>query len=585
MRNDISIKFFKDSYFLPNETYDMWINRMTLDRLSGEEKFRLEIPIEVMTRLHSYIKKGWFQPATPISANLGTDRGLPISCFVREMADSKDEIFKTYNEGFWLGSEGTGIGTYYKLREVGHPIRNGLKGETCGIIPFIALADRASLAISQGGLRRSSEAIYLDISHPEIEEFIDIRKPDREPNRACPNIHHGVIITDDFMRAVESRSSWNLISPKSGEVVKNVDAFELFCKILDVRIRFQGEPYLFFKDTANNYAPKVFKDTNNFINLSNLCTEVMLPTRDDKSNVCCLGSLNLELYEEYKTKLTTEIVPDCLTYLDAILDYFLRNTEGNEAYERARVGIIEDRPLGLGVMGFHSLLQSKHIPFESISSKALNEIIFSAIWDGVKFYEAKNYKNSCETAKKANIKLRNTTHISIAPTMSISMLCNQTSQGIEPLLANHYSRKLKQGTFPIYNKYLDDFIKEYANANDLDSNWVETQWSNIKKNQGSVLDLKWMKDYDKQVFKTAFEIDQRWIIELASNRGKYIDQGQSINLFFPAGSNVKEIYDIHMLAWKKGLKSLYYLRSSAEHRVVHSNERKRINTNECLMCQ
>lgn len=595
MLNEYSLKLYQDTYFLPNENYYQWVDRMTIDRLNTSHEVidPMGDDIEFLKRMKEYILKQWFHPATPIASNLGSDRGLPISCFVREVEDSKEGIFYSFNEAFFLGSEGTGIGTKWSdVRPVGSPIANGVKGSSSGIIPFIAISDRTTLAVSQGGIRRAAEAVYLDISHPEIEEFINIRKPDREQNRSCPNIHHAVILTDEFMKKVESRSLFSLIDPKTKEVVKQVDAFKLFCSILDVRSRFQGEPYLFFKDNANRNKAKLYKYKNKNIKLSNLCTEINLHTEYDKSNVCCLGSINLEKYEEFKDELE-QLVKDSLRYLDHILDCFVikvtkYNLDKFKAFSRALKGIAEDRPLGLGVMGFHSLLQQKSIAFEDLNAIALNDIIFESIYKAVRAYEndCVNFYGlpPCKLADYYTY-YRNATHIAIAPTMSISNLCNFTSQGIEPIMSNFYTKKLKQGSFQIKNPYLDKILKEIAKENNYTDTWVEDRWKDIANDGGSVQNLKCLDEHQKKVFKTAFEINQFSIINLASRRQKYIDQGQSVNLFFKAGESVKYIYDVHIKAWKDGLNALYYQRSLAESRVKSTNTRQVIEVKECEVCQ
>ena len=603
MLNPYSLKLYQDTYFLPNENYSQWVDRMTIDRLdTGYEVIDpMGNDIEFLKRMKEYILKQWFHPATPISSNLGSNRGLPISCFVREVEDSKEGIFFAFNEAFFLGSEGTGIGTKWSdVRPIGSPIANGIKGSSSGIIPFIAISDRATLAVSQGGIRRAAEAVYLDVSHPEIEEFINIRKPDREQNRSCPNIHHAVILTDEFMEAVEYRSLFNLIDPKTKEVVKQVDAFKLFCSILDVRTRFQGEPYLFFKDNANRNKAELYRIKNREIKLSNLCTEINLHTEYGKSNVCCLGSINLEKYDEFKDELE-QLVKDSLMYLDYILDCFVskvnkfgldeypkvKKEEKYQAFKRTLVGVAEDRPLGLGVMGFHSLLQQKSIAFEDLNAISLNDVIFDSIHRAVKAYERECKKEGLPPCRLTTYDeyYRNATHTAIAPTMSISNLCNFTSQGIEPIMSNFYTKKLKQGSFQIKNPYLDKVLKEIAKENGYTDTWVEDRWRDIANDGGSVQNLDCLDEHQKRVFKTAFEINQFSIINLASRRQKYIDQGQSVNLFFKAGESVKYIYDVHIKAWKGGLNALYYQRSLAESRVKSTNTRQVIEVKECEVCQ
>lgn len=586
---EISKTLYKETYFLEGECYDSWATRVATAYANNAEH---------AARIKQYITSYWFHPATPISSNAGTTRGLPISCFVRQVEDSKEGIFYSYNEGFWLGSRGTGIGTTWDdVREVGAAVSN--IGTSSGVIPFIGVSDRATLAISQGGLRRSSEAVYLSVEHPEIVEFIEMRTPDRDENRRMPNIDHGVLVTDAFMHAVENRESWNLISRKTGAVASTVDAFDLWCKILDVRARLKGEPFIVFIDNMNNNAPIEYKLLNYKIKLSNLCTEIALHTDNDKSNVCVLGSLNLEYYDEFEPALQA-VVGDCLDFLDNVRLDFIKQTEGLPEFARARKGAIDDAPLGLGVMGFHGYLQKRMIPWESVTAKSVNKKIFKSIRTAADNHttEVSSIYNACPTSIAATAVVANSTvtelrykrnivNLAIAPTMSISNLCNLASSGIEPTLTNAFTKKLKQGSFPIRNKYLHNYLVETCKTNGYHSDWVDAQWSEIMKDQGSVLKLTWMSDDVKNVFKTAFEIDQNWLVELAADRQPFIDQSQSVNLFFPSGSHVQYLYNVHMRAWKSGMSSLYYLRSSAAHRASSAmNDRKNIaEPDSCLACQ
>lgn len=581
---------YKDTYFLPGEDYTAWVDRVARayqnDEAHGD-------------RISTYIHNYWFHPSTPISSNAGTDRGLPISCFTKSVADTKPSIFSNYVEAFNLGAYGGGIGTVWsEVREVNHPV-GPHGGTSSGIIPFMGISDRSTLAISQGGLRRASEAAYLSISHPEIEEFIELRKPTGDQNRRAPNLHHGVSIPDSFMHALINDMDWQLISPKDGRVVKTVKAKHLWEKLLEVRTTLKGEPYLLFIDTVNDMAPAEYKAEGIEITTSNLCTEITLRTDEKHSGVCCLASLNLEYWDEYQ-HCFDQFIADCSDFLDNVLQDFINKTENLPGFERARAGAIDERSLGLGVMGFHSLLQSKLIPWESAIAKGLNMKIFKQIKDSADKHNI-SVDTACPMAYRANElstlgndKKRNIHITAIAPTMSISSLCNVTSSGIEPWVTNAFTKKVKQGSFAIKNKYLDEYLKQEA-VNEAcmttckrGTEWYNEQWASIKKNNGSVQHLEWMDDYTKSVFKTAFEIDQRWIIELAGDRQPFIDQAQSINLFIPGGSDVQYISDLHILAWKRKVKSLYYLRSTAVNRAsTASNERKTISIepDECLACQ
>lgn len=576
--HSISRVLYEDTYFLPNETYVEWLARITaLYSNDSAHKHRMQ----------TYINNYWFHPSTPIS----TSKGLPISCFTGIVPDSKVGIFQSYDESNWLGSYGGGLGwDWSQVREIGHEVGTD-GGTSSGVIPFLGISDRSTLAISQGGSRRASQAVYLHVSHPEILEFVELRKPVGDQNRRCPNLHHGITITDAFMEAVINDLPWDLISPKSNKVVNTISAKELWHKILDVRITLKGEPYLLFIDTVNDMAPIEYKKENIKVNTSNLCTEITLRTDELHSGVCCLGSINLEYWDEYcdpELKIFTQFIQDCTDFLDNVLQVFIDKTENLPGFERARAGAIDERSIGLGVMGDHSYLQKKHIPIESAVAKSLNIKIHKLISEVANAHNISDKTSICPMAQRNGSTKRNIHITAIAPTMSISNLCNVTSSGIEPWLTNSFVIDLKQGSFTIQNKYLDLFIKDYASKNKLNDLWVQEQWALIKKDKGSVLNLTWMNDYDKQVFKTAYEIDQRWLIERASDRQVYIDQAQSLNLFIPGNSHVNYIADLHVLAWKKRVKSLYYLRSTAVNRAsAETNTRQSINVSdaECLACQ
>ena len=571
----MSKALYKETYFLPGEDYEMWLERKARAYQNDEAHG---------TRMMNYIRNYWFHGSTPISSNAGTDRGLPISCFTKKVFDDKPSIFENYDEAFNLGAYGGGIGTdWSEVREVNHAVgKHG--GESSGIIPFLGVSDRSTLAISQGGLRRASEAAYLHISHPEIEEFIDVRKATGDQNRRTPNLHHGVVITDEFMRAVIHEQPWKLISPKDGSTVKIVNAKDLWTRLLEIRVTLKGEPYLLFIDTVNDLAPDEYKAENVKVTTSNLCTEIMLRTDERHSGVCCLASINLEYWDEYQP-VFDEFIADCSDFLDNVLQSFIDRTENLKGFERARAGAIDERSIGLGVMGFHSLLQSKLIPWESAIAKGLNMKLFSAIKSSADKHNT-TAGESCPMAQRCPVEIvdgkskgkRNIHVTAIAPTMSISSLCNVTSSGIEPWVTNAFTKKVQQGSFAITNKYLATVIQDYAIAEN-DYSIIEVTWASIKKNNGSVQHLDWMPQDIKDVFKTAFEINQKWVIEFAGDRSPEIDQGQSVNIFVPGGSHVQYISDLHILAWKKKVKSLYYLRSSAVSRAsTSSTDRKTIST-------
>ena len=559
-----SQEMYKERYFDGEEDYSQWLNRVSSSYADDEKH---------AARIAQYIKDYWFQPSTPISSNAGLpDKGLPISCYTNEVEDSKEGIFSTWEENNWLGSYGGGIGTTWSdVRGLGAKINGG--GKSSGIIPFIKVSDATTLAVSQGGLRRASQAVYLDISHPEIQEFIDIRRPTGDSIRRSHNIHHGVTLSNNFMYAVTDRRPWNLICPKTKEVTKTVDAFELYKKILISRVE-TGEPYMFFKDNANKQAPEAYHVNNRSINTSNLCSEIMLYTSEDTTGVCCLSSINLEYYEEWKNdKLFLE---DIHRYTDNVIQAFIDLTEGKQGFQKARKGALEERSIGIGVMGYHSLLQSKSLPMEALATKYLTSKIFTHISSGLL---QSNYVLAAQKGKAPiSRNLRNVNVTAIAPTASISTLCNLASPGIDPRVSNIYTAKTNIGSYTIKNKYLDKVLGDY------DKN-TEEVWKSINKHQGSVQHLEWMSDEDKEVFKTAAEINPMAVVENVALMQPHITQGISTNLFLPADVHVKTLYNVHVKAWELGLKSLYYVRSQAINRAsVGGQDRIKLEEDTCTSC-
>jgi len=570
---------YEERYFLKEEDYTQWVKRMS--KYSDDD--------EMSKRIISYINNYWFHPSTPISSNgKAPERGLPMSCYVNEVEDSKQGIFEKFTENNWLGSFGGGIGTSWSnVRAIGEKV--GANGQSSGIIPFIKVSDSSTLAVSQGGLRRASQAVYLDVSHPEIEEFIDVRRPTGDGNRRSLNVHHGVVIPDSFMEAVEARGTWDLISPKTGKVVNTIDAFDLFKKILVNRME-TGEPFMLFKDTVNRLAPEEYKQSGIEVTQSNLCAEITLATAPDYTGVCCLGSLNLEYWYEYKDDLE-QVVYDVTRFLDNVLQDFIDLTENKPGFEAARKSAMYERSLGLGVMGFHSLLQSKMLPWDSPMAKGLNMQIFKAI--NLATIEANSKAASiygkCPLSENTGGYNRNTHVTSIAPTASISTLCNATSQGIDPRLANAYIHKTNIGSYTVKNKYLEEILEKYYGESDgllQYLEWVTPIWKSIVKNAGSVQHLDFLSDWEKDVFRTAIEINQFVTVDLACDRAPHIDQAQSVNLFLPADEDVRNLYNIHMRAWKNGVKSLYYCRSTAAVRADSTSKaREIIEVDQCLSCQ
>ncbi len=542
-------------------------------------------------RIYNYISDLWFMPATPILSNGGTERGLPISCFLNEAGDSLDGILDLWNENVWLAAKGGGIGSYWgNLRSIGEKI--GRVGKTSGIIPFIKVMDSLTMAISQGSLRRGSAACYLPIDHPEIEEFIEMRRPTGgDPNRRSLNLHHGVLVSDAFMRAVETNSEWALKSPRDGIVQSTVSARNLWIRLLTARVE-TGEPYIIFVDTVNRLIPQHHKLAGLNVKTSNLCSEITLPTGVDKDGndrtaVCCLSSLNLEKYDEWRDQ--PNFIEDVMRFLDNVLTDFINKAPNS--FKNAKYSAMRERSVGLGVMGFHSFLQKNSIPLESVMSKVWNSKIFKHIQTGVDSASKKlaEERGSCPDAEEYGFKERFSNKTAIAPTASISIICGGASPGIEPVAANSYTHKTLSGSYNVRNRYLGKILKKHGKDND-------EVWSTITTNQGSVSHLDFLTEHEKDVFKTAFELNQKWIVELGAERTPYVSQAQSINIFLPADVHKKELHQIHFQAWKKGLKSLYYCRSKSIQRAENINNelssKKSKNDNaeeknyeECLSCQ
>ena len=546
-------------------------------------------------RIYNYISNLWFMPATPVLSNGGTKRGLPISCFLNEAGDSLDGILDLWSENVWLAARGGGIGSYWgNLRSIGEKI--GRVGKTSGIIPFIKVMDSLTMAISQGSLRRGSAACYLPIDHPEIEEFIEMRRPTGgDPNRKALNLHHGILVSDAFMRAVETDEQWALKSPKDGVIQSTVSARNLWIRLLTARIE-TGEPYIIFIDTVNRLIPQHHKLAGLNVKTSNLCSEITLPTGIDKEGkdrtaVCCLSSLNIEKYDEWKDD--QNFISDIMRFLDNVLTDFIENAP--EQFSDAKYSAMKERSVGLGVMGLHSFFQQKNIPLESVMSKVWNKKIFEYIQKKVdeSSKELAEERGPCPDAADYGINERFSNKTAIAPTASISIICGGTSPGIEPIAANSYTHKTLSGSFNVRNKYLEKILEKYYKNND-------EVWSSITTNQGSVIHLDFLSKEEKDVFKTAFELDQKWIVELGADRTPNISQAQSVNLFLPADVHKKELHQIHFQAWKKGLKSLYYCRSKSiqraeninsgsstdiEMNVYKNKENQEQEYEECLSCQ
>tara|TARA_Y100000590_G_scaffold6222_1_gene8214 strand:- start:2095 stop:4026 length:1932 start_codon:yes stop_codon:yes gene_type:complete len=571
-----------DRYLGGNETYQDLFARVASTYSDGNLHAQ---------RIYNYISNLWFMPATPILSNGGTDRGLPISCFLNEAGDSLGGILDLWNENVWLAAKGGGIGSYWgNLRSIGEKI--GRVGKTSGIIPFIKVMDSLTMAISQGSLRRGSAACYLPIDHPEIEEFIEMRRPTGgDPNRKALNLHHGVLVSDSFMRAVETNSQWALKSPKDGVVQSTVSARNLWIRLLTARVE-TGEPYIIFIDTVNRLIPQYHKLAGLNVKTSNLCSEITLPTGIDKDGkdrtaVCCLSSLNLETYDEWKDQ--PEFIEDVMRFLDNVLTDFIDRAP--DSFKDAKYSAMRERSVGLGVMGFHSFLQKNSIPLESVMSKVWNDKIFKHIQKEVDNSSQKLAleRGACPDAEEYGFKERFSNKTAIAPTASISIICGGASPGVEPVAANSYTHKTLSGSYNVRNRYLKKILQSHGKDDD------ET-WSSITTNQGSVAHLDFLTKNEKDVFKTAFELDQNWIVELGADRTPYVSQAQSINIFLPADVHKKHLHQIHFKAWKKGLKSLYYCRSKSIQRAENVNNelsteatikesKETQDYEECLSCQ
>jgi ribonucleoside-diphosphate reductase alpha chain len=548
-----------DRYLLPGESYQDLFARVA--SAYGDDAAHAQ-------RIYDYISRLWFMPATPVLSNGGTTRGLPISCFLNEASDSLDGIVGLWNENVWLAAKGGGIGSYWgNLRGIGEKV--GRNGKTSGVIPFIRVMDSLTLAISQGSLRRGSAACYLPVNHPEIEEFLEMRRPTGgDPNRKALNLHHGILIPDAFMRAVEADEEWALVSPKDGALMKKVSARSLWIRILTARIE-TGEPYIIYSDHVNNARPEHQKLAGLEVKTSNLCSEITLPTGidqhgEERTAVCCLSSLNLETWFEWKDE--AQFIPDVMRFLDNVLQSFIDTAPDSMA--RARYSAMRERSVGLGVMGYHSFLQALNVPFESVVAKVWNTRMFKHIRaqaDAASRQLAEE-RGPCPDAAEYGFMERFSNKIAIAPTASISIICGGASPGIEPIAANVYNHKTLSGSFIVRNPYLKKVLAKHDRDDD-------DTWTTITVNKGSVQHLDFLTEQEKATFKTAFELDQRWVVEHAADRTPYICQSQSVNLFLPANVHKRDLHQIHMTAWKKGVKSLYYCRSLSIQRADAISEK------------
>lgn len=573
----------EDRYLLPGESYQDMFARVSTAFADDADHAQ---------RVYDYMSQLWFMPSTPVLSNGGAERGLPISCFLNSVSDSLDGILGVWNENVWLAANGGGIGTYWGgVRSIGEKVKG--QGQTSGIIPFIRVMDSLTLAISQGSLRRGSAAVYLDIHHPEIEEFLEIRKASGDFNRKSLNLHHGISITDEFMHAVRDGKKFGLRSPKTNEVLREVDARGLWQKVLELRLQ-TGEPYLIFSDTVNRAMPQHQRELGLKVRQSNLCSEIMLHTGvdhlgNDRTAVCCLSSVNAETFLEWRDH--PMFIEDIMRFLDNVLQDFIDRAP--DAASTAAYAAMRERSVGLGLMGFHSFLQSQNVPFESALAKSWNMRMFKHLRreaDKASITIGQE-KGPCPDAADRGSMERFSHKLAIAPTASISIICGGTSAGIEPIPANIYTHKTLSGSFAVKNPYLERLLEEKGQNTDA-------VWGSILENEGSVQHLDFLSQDDKDVYKTAFELDQRWVVELAADRTPEVCQSQSVNIFLPGDVDKWDLHMLHWQAWERGVKSLYYLRSKSVQRAAYAGSDvalagpvngfdapAKTDYEECLACQ
>ena len=573
---DFSIKTLQDRYLVGDEKSPQEAFARAAEAFADDD--------DHAQRIYDYASNLWFMFATPVLSNGGTARGLPISCFLNYVDDSREGITGHYTENAFLSSFGGGIGgSWSDVRSSGTRTSKG--SESTGVIPFVKVVDAEMLAFSQGVTRRGSYAAYLHITHPEIEEFLDGRKPTGgDTNRRFLNLHHGIVISDRFMETIHRATreegyddSWELVDPHTKEVKKVVSARALWVKILQNRME-TGEPYVMFEDAVNNDLPSFQQKKGLYVNHSNLCSEITLPTNEERTAVCCLSSVNLEYFDEWKNHAS--FIPDLVRFLDNVLQYFIDNAPSQ--LEKAKYSAYRERSIGLGAMGFHAYLQKNNIPFEGPVAASANHMIFKHIKDGAmeETLQLAVERGACPDDDSCRV--RNAHLLAIAPNASSSIICGNTSPSIEPFRANAYTQKTKSGSYLQKNKFLEELLEKYGKNDDK-------TWRDIVTNKGSVQHLEFLSDMEKEVFKTAVEINQAWVIEHAAERQQFICQSQSLNLFFPPDVNKGELHNIHMVAWAKNLKTLYYLRSEAISRADNvSNEVKReiiFEQQDCLSCE
>ena len=603
-----SLDTLKDRYFWEEETH---AQEAFARAAVFAATFKGVTDYEMAQRLYNYSSDCWFMFSTPILSNGGTTRGLPISCFLNYVPDSRDGLSSHYDENIWLASSGGGIGGYWgDIRSNGISTSSGSR--STGSIPFIHVVDSQMLAFNQGVTRRGSYAAYMDISHPEIEEFINMRKESGgDINRKCLNLHNGINITNDFLKAVRDDADWRLIDPKTNEAVKTINARELWWQIIYARAE-TGEPYMINIDNCNDALPQGQKDLGLEIKQSNLCSEITLPTNEERTAVCCLSSVNLEHYDEWSKD--DYFIKDLITMLDNVLQHFIENAidtsqlgeynanykrfkgyvkDGKEGFTKAAYSAYRERSLGLGAMGFHAYLQSNKIPFEGIQATGFNYQAFKHIKNKATKASQELADIRGEAPDVSGSGMRNAHLLAVAPNASSSIICSGTSPSVEPYRANVFTHKTLSGSYQVKNKYLEKVLRSKG----LKGEELDNIWKDIAANNGSVQHLSMLDDTEKELFKTANELNQIWIIEHAHKRQEFICQSQSINLFFVLPKATEEqnahdeymqyVNDVHWYGMHK-LKSLYYFRSDAARAAENVNikvPRIKLDEVDCIACE
>ena len=583
--DELGIKRLKESYMKENEESPQ--HRFAFVSKSFGSN------LDHAQRLYDYSSKHWLSYSTPILSFGRSKRGMPISCFLNYIEDTAEGLVDNLSETNWLSMLGGGVGIGFGIRSA--------DDKSTGVMPHLKIYDASSLAYRQGRTRRGSYAAYLDISHPDIISFLEMRKPTGDQNQRCLNLHHGINITDEFMHIIEQSmldsnfdDSWKLVDPASNEVRETVSAKMLWQMILELRMH-TGEPYIHYIDTSNNKLPQHLKDLGLKVHQSNLCSEIILPTNEQRTAVCCLSSLNLETYDEWKDNKL--FLKDVAEMLDNVLNYFIDNAP--DSISRARYSAQRERSIGIGALGFHAYLQRNGIAFEGVMAKVANNRIFKSVREGLDNANKELGLERGEAPDAVGTGNRFSHLMAIAPNASSSIIMGNTSPSIEPYRANAYRQDTLSGSFLNKNRWLDRLIQDHlADENHvICSDDYDNIWSSIIANDGSVQHLDWMSQHDKDVFKTSMEIDQRWVIELAGDRQQYIDQAQSLNLFFRPDAHIKYIHAIHFMAWKKGLKTLYYCRSEKigkadkvskriERNVIKELDMTQIaQGNDCIACE